>query len=174
MFASLTLGGYDSSRYEPNDVVFGLSGDQSRDLLVGLRAITTISSDGTSIPLLPEAVWTFIDSTQTMIYLPNSSCKVFEDTFGLVWNETAQSYWVDEELHTSLKATNPTITFTLGDSLSLPLGSTVDIALPYASLDLLVKPPAAESTTRLFPLRRASDQSQYTLGRTFLQEAYVQ
>ena len=172
VFASLTLGGYDSSRYEPNDVVFGLSGDQSRDLEVGLQRITTISSDGTSIPLLPDPILTFIDSTQAMIYLPTASCKVFESTFGLLWNETAQRYWVDEELHNSLRATNPTITFTLSDSLSL--GRTVDIVLPYASFDLLVQPPAAERTTRLFPLRRASKKSQYTLGRTFLQEAYVQ
>lgn len=86
-----------------------------------------------------------------------------------MWNETAQSYWVDEELHNQLQLLNATVTFTLGNSLDG--GRTVDIVLPYASFDMLVKPPAAESANRFFPLRRAIDKSQYTLGRTFMQEA---
>ena len=168
-YGSLTFGGYDSTRYEPNDVSFRLAGDVSRDLVVGLKAITTTSSDGL-ISLLPSPIWTFIDSTQAMIYLSNASCKVFEDTFGLVWDETDQNYWVDDDLHVKLKMRNPTINFTLGDSLETK-GPTLDIVLPYASFDLAVKHSIADNKTRVFPLRRAFDESQYTLGRTFLQEA---
>lgn len=105
-----------------------------------------------------------------MIYLPNASCQIFEETFGLVWDEIDQTYWVDDKLHASLKITNPTINFTLGDSLEKK-GPAVDIVLPYASFDFAVEPPVADTKTRVFPLRRAVDDSQYTLGRTFLQEA---
>ena len=168
-YGSLTFGGYDSSRYEPNDVSFHLAGDVTRDLVVGLKAITTTSSDGL-ISLLSFPIWTYIDSTQAMIYLPNASCKAFEETFQLSWDENDQTYWVDDDLHDRLKITNPTINFTLSDSLETE-GPTVDIGLPYASFDLAVKNPMADNKTRFFPLRRAIDESQYTLGRTFLQEA---
>lgn len=69
---------------------------------------------------------------------------------------------------------NPTITFTIGSSTSG--GPTVDIDLPYASFDLSVSYPWIDQdmpTSRYFPLRRADNDTQYTLGRTFLQEAYL-
>lgn len=66
---------------------------------------------------------------------------------------------------------NPNITFTIGDSVNR--GPTVEIALPYASFDLQAAPPAAAQGSRFFPLRRAANKTQYTLGRTFFQEAYV-
>ena len=168
-YGSLTFGGYDSSRYEPNDVSFHLAGDVTRDLVVGLKAITTTSSVGLR-SLLPLPIWTYIDSTQTMIYLPNASCKAFETNFQLVWDEKDQTYWVNDDLHDRLKITNPRINFTLSDSLETE-GPTVEIVLPYASFDLAVKNPMANNKTRVFPLRRAIDESQYSLGRTFLQEA---
>ena len=79
-------------------------------------------------------------------------------------------YTVDDELHKSLTVSNPTFTFSLGDSTS---GPSVPIALPYASFDLTAKPPMVPNETRYFPLLRAENETQYTLGRAFLQEAYV-
>ena len=38
----------------------------------------------------------------------------------------------------------------------------------------MMKPPLLEEDTPYFPIRRALNESQYTLGRTFLQEAEVQ
>ena len=49
----------------------------------------------------------------------------------------------------------------------------MDIVLPYASFDLLASYPRVLNATKYFPLKRAANESQYTLGRTFLQEAYV-
>ena len=169
MFGSLTLGGYDASRYEPNNVSFILSEDITRDLVVGLRSVTATLSNGTQQSLLSSPVLTFIDSTQTMLYLPNSSCQAFENAFGLTWNETDQIYWVDDELHSKLTSMNPKISFTL--SANLTDGANVDIVLPYSSFDLPVSSALTDSTSRVFPLRRTIDETQYTLGRTFLQEA---
>jgi len=51
--------------------------------------------------------------------------------------------------------------------------TTARIQLPYAAFDLVASHPLVESSSRYFPLKRASNTRQYTLGRTFLQEAYL-
>lgn len=86
-----------------------------------------------------------------------------------MWDPLLAMYSVDDKLHDSLIASNPSLKFTLGDSES---GPTVDIVLPYASFDLLARFPFVPNDTRFFPLLRAENQSQYTLGRAFFQEAY--
>ena len=68
-------------------------------------------------------------------------------------------------------AQNASLTFQISTDETSP--DSVDIVLPYASFDLEVRDtyPNVNSTTRYFPLKRAANDSQYTLGRTFLQEA---
>ena len=114
---------------------------------------------------------TFIDSTTPYIYLPVEACQVFERELGFVWNSTYNLYFVNERLHQSLQDANPQFTFTIGNNENS--SPTVDIVLPYASFDLVAEPPLLPNETSFFPLRRAANDSQYTLGRTFLQEAYV-
>lgn len=112
----------------------------------------------------------YLDSTVPYIYLPEAACAMFESTFGLVWDNATQLYLLTDAQHTTLKAQDPQITFTLGNLTS---STTVDITLPYSAFDLTVLYPIVENATRYFPLKRANDSSQYTLGRTFFQEAYV-
>ena len=148
-----------------------LAPDIQRDLVVGLQSITTTAANGSAISLLPSSILTFIDSTLPFIYLPLESCQAFESAFGLIYNDTARLYTVDDTLHQSLIAKNPNFTFQIGNHETG--GPTVDIVLPYASFDLLASYPRVLNATRYFPLRRAANDTQYTLGRTFLQEAYV-
>lgn len=171
VFGSLTFGGYDLSRLIPNNVTFNLAPDVSRDLVVGLQSITSTAANGSTISLLPNSILTFIDSTLPYIWLPLEACQVFETAFGLKYNDTAHLYTVDDTLHQSLTARNPNFTFQIGNYRTG--GPTVDIVLPYASFDLLVSYPRVLNATRYFPLKRAANDTQYTLGRTFLQEAYV-
>lgn len=93
----------------------------------------------------------------------------FENAFGLTWNATSELYLVNDTLHAILQASNINITFTLG--VGKTGGDTVDITLPYASFDLRATPPLVQNTTSYFPLKRAANSTQYTLGRAFLQEA---
>ena len=168
----MTFGGYDQSRFIPNNISFSLASDISRDLVVGLQSITSTSLNGSVMQqksLLPKPVLIFIDSTTPFTYLPLDACKRFEETFGVSWNETAGMYWVNDTLHEQLLSLNVNVTFTIGDTTAG--GATVQIDLPYASFDLEVKYPFALNTMRYFPLQRAVDDSQYTLGRAFLQEA---
>ncbi len=170
VFGSLTLGGYDASRFVPNNVSFSLAPDDSRDIVVGLQSITAKDANGSTTSLLPSPILTFIDSTIPYIYLPLEACQLFENAFGLVWNTTLQQYLVNDTLHESLLARNPTFTFQIGDTTNG--GPTVDIVLPYASFDLIGEYPLVYNTTRYFPIQ-PGNETQYTLGRTFLQEAYV-
>lgn len=156
----------------PNNVSFPLSPDVSRDLLVVLQSIAAEFDGGTIIPLLHDPVVTFIDSTIPHIYLPREACQVFERTFGLAWNTTYETYFVDEDLHQKLIHANYKIRFRLAH----PKDGTaaVDISLPYSSFDLAMNYPLVPhnlSGVRYFPLKRAANESQCTLGRTFLQEA---
>jgi len=165
----LTLGGYDASRFIPNSIPFHFTGDISRDLVVGLQSITSKNSTGSSFSLLPSPILTFIDSTWPYIYLPYAACQLFEQNLGLTWNPSVRLYTINEILHQSLLASNPNFTFTIADSTHG--GATVDLVLPYASFDLEATFPLVSNNTRYFPLKRAANETQFTLGRTFLQEA---
>ena len=130
--------------------------------------------NGTSTSLLPSGILAPIDASASEIWLPLEACRAFERAFGLEWNETAQIYAVNSSRHTALQEANANVTFTLGQESSG--GSTVDVVLPYAAFDLTAqwpRWPVFPQNTAYFPLRRAANASQYTLGRTFLQEAYL-
>ncbi|KAL8946938.1 MAG: hypothetical protein Q9222_006731 [Ikaeria aurantiellina] len=165
--ASLTLGGYDASRVASSNLTIGLAGDPSRDLVVGVQSI---SIPGSSYQLLPEPISAFVDSSIPHIWLPLAACQLFETVFGISWNSTLGLYLVNETTHEVLLAQNASLTFTIGAS---PQSSQViNITLPYVSFDLELMEtfPGVSKATRYFPLRRAANDTQYTLGRTLLQE----
>lgn len=169
--ASLTLGGYDAARFAPNDVHFILATDTSRDLVVAIQSITIDTVRGTLSTLRDEPTYAFIDSTVPHIWLPLHACEAFEAAFSITWDASTDLYLVNDTLHETLLSENANVTFELGDTLSG--GRTTSITLPYSSFDLSVSWPAVQNPTRYFPLRRAANTTQVTLGRTFLQEAYL-
>ncbi|KAH7357295.1 peptidase aspartic [Rhexocercosporidium sp. MPI-PUGE-AT-0058] len=169
VFGSLTLGGYDMTKLEPNNLNFAFGADFSRDLLVSLQSITYDTAG--SSPLLASSIDMFIDSLITEIWLPTSVCEAFAQQFNLTWNEQGKLYLVSEDAHAILLNQNPTFTFKIGAAGGG--GQTVDIVLPYAAFDLNLTAPIVSSDARYFPLKQAQNSTQYTLGRTFLQEAYV-
>ncbi|KAJ4290316.1 hypothetical protein N0V90_010532 [Kalmusia sp. IMI 367209] len=181
VFGSLTLGGYDQSRFSrpsetAQDLTFPFYTDISRDLLVGISSITTskTTSSSSESELLKDGIFAMIDSTIPHLWLPRSVCEAFENAFGLTWNSTSELYTLNSSQHDTLSKLNPTITFNI--SPDLPASSndkSVSIAFPYSAFDLNISWPYAKETTRYFPLKRASNDTQYTLGRAFLQEAYL-
>ena len=173
VLGSLTLGGVDSGRFTPNNLSIPLAPQEGRSLLVGIQSISSVNQNGTTSNLMSSGIMASIDSTEAQIWLPVEACQAFETAFGLVYNDTNGFYLVNGALHTKLQAQNASVTFTLGSTTIG--GETVNITLPYNSFDLTLQPPAANltSNTKYFPLRRAANDTQYTLGRTFLQEAYL-
>ncbi|KAF9736913.1 hypothetical protein PMIN06_010682 [Paraphaeosphaeria minitans] len=180
VFGSLTLGGYDQARFSrpsgaAQDLTFPFYTDISRDLLVGISSIktsNTTSSESESV-LLKDGIFALIDSTVPHLWLPQSVCEAFEDAFGLTWNSTSELYTLNATQHSTLSKLNPSVTFELSPELPISGGNSISIAFPYSAFDLNVSWPYAKDTTRYFPLKRASNDTQYTLGRTFLQEAYL-
>ena len=169
VLGSLTLGGYDESRFTPNPHSFTFAPDNDRDLVVGIQSITFSIPNGTTTSLLPNGILSYVDSTIPYIYLPLEACKAFEKAFNLEYNATTELYPVSNSLRADLLAQNASITFTLGDDVNG--GQAVNITLPYGSFDLLATSPVVGDNTRYFPLKRAVNDTQYTLVRTFIQEA---
>lgn len=166
---TLTLGGYDASRLTPNDVDFTLASDISRDLVVGVQSIRFSDSETPSEELLQDGIFAFIDSTVPHIWLPLSSCRAFEKAFGIKYDDATDLYLVSDTLHDRLLSQNASVTFVLGNDIVG--GPTVEITLPYLSFDLQADYKFLNKSSRYFPLRRADNDTQYTLGRTFLQES---
>jgi Eukaryotic aspartyl protease len=123
--------------------------------------------------LLPKPTPFFIDSTTPHIWLPEEACAMFEKAFGLVHDPVSDLYLINETQHSALVAQNSTIIFSLA-GMGYPKPSVVNITFPYAAFDLWVTwGYNISAPTRYFPIRRAANNTQYVLGRTFLQEAYL-
>ena len=162
---SLTLGGFDSSRFLANDVTFPFNQVDDRDLTVEIGSIL-MATGNDSVQLLNTSIAAFVDSTVPYFYFPLNICQQFEGAFGILWDNDVQAYLVNDTLHSSLQSQNATVIFNIVSSKS-----SVNISLPYAAFDLIAEYPLVTNTTRYFPLMRATNESQYTLGRAFLQEA---
>ncbi|KAK0100581.1 hypothetical protein ONS95_007039 [Cadophora gregata] len=169
VFGSLTLGGYDTTRFQSNNLHFAFGADFSRDLLVSLRSVTYDTAG--SSPLLASSIDIFINSLVSEIWLPVNVCEAFAQQFNLTWIESGQLYIVGADAHAALVKQNPSFTFKIGQAGGA--GESVEIVLPYAAFDLVLTAPIVGNDTRYFPLKQAQNATQYTLGRTFLQEAYV-
>jgi hypothetical protein len=176
VLASLTLGGFDASISVENNVTFKFAPDNERDLVVAIQSITTPSRKAHSTidtELLPSPIYAYIDSTIPEIWLPIEACMAFEIEFGLIYDDKTKLYVINEKLHEDLLNRNANVTFNLGPATSG--GDSISIVLPYAAFDIKAKPPYKGFTKemRYFPLQRAPNDGAYTLGRAFLQEAYM-
>lgn len=112
-----------------------------------------------------------IDSSVTDLWLSQEACNVFAEAFGLWLDATTSLYRLNESIHGQLLAANPSVTFQIGPANDT--NSTTNIIMPYSAFVLNVSVPLYNTSTMYFPIRVAADDSQYTLGRTFLQEAYL-
>ena len=112
-----------------------------------------------------------IDSTVPYIYLPLDLCKIFEDTLRIEWDDEVQAYLVNDTLHGALQVQKSTVTFSLGRLFTQPRLLTSRSHIQHLISQQVTR--LVTNRSRYFPLMRATNESQYTLGRTFLQEAYV-
>jgi hypothetical protein len=169
VLGSLTLGGYDASLFEFNELTYTFNADSSFYLTVNIDAIM-FSGDSGNKPLSPEPFSACVDSTVPYLYLPTPVCQQFEDAFGLTYDNVSELYLVNDTLHAQLLAESANITFSLTNATG---ESGIDIILPYQAFDLMAEWPLVQNPTRYFPLKRSANNTQNTLGRAFLQEAWV-
>ena len=189
--ASLVLGGFDANRFEPHDIKFDLDPRQSP--VVALNEVTVtaqpLPSSNVSVGRLSnplkllgssEANLFTIDSSTPYLWLPEAVCLEFERAFGLTYDDAVQLYTFgsNSTQHGFLVDLNMTFHFVVAD---LPGSSnSVSLSLPYKAFDLQLTYPfpglnATQSSPPInyFPLRKAANDTQYTLGRVFLQETYL-
>ena len=114
---------------------------------------------------------TFVDSTVPQIWLPLDACQQFEKYFGIAYDDKTDLYLVNTSTHSRLLRQNASLAFQLGNDPNS--GASTIINFPYASFDMTVAYPIVNQSTNYFPIRRAANDSQYTLGRAFLQESYL-
>lgn len=156
----------------PGTVNFPISNidNTTRPLSVTVQSILGQNTLEGTVALNPSDFVALIDSTVPELWLPLSTCDSFVTAFGLIYDHNTGLYLVNEKLHPQLLSLNPSITISLG-----PYGDTgtsEDIDLPYSAFDLQVSGTYGDPA-RYFPIRIATDESQNTLGRVFLQEAYL-
>jgi hypothetical protein len=171
---SLILGGYDTSRFNAStSLSIAMPNKENNTAIVALRAISIIGpiARGWSAPADSTDVFFRIEPMIPQIWLPLEACEVFEKAFGIRWDSELQFYIVDNTTHDSLLQANPTISFSIGASSRSK--AYQNYTLPYSAFDLQLAPPLVNTTTYYFPLKRATDPSQYVLGRAFLQETYI-
>jgi hypothetical protein len=111
---------------------------------------------------------TLLVSELPQMWLPESVCHSFEAAFGLVWDSASTLYLINETLHTSLLSRNITVKFTVGDA-----ANKVTFDFPYSMFDLTIGPSLVKNKSWYFPLRRVQSLGQYSLGRVFMQRAYI-
>jgi hypothetical protein len=175
VFGQLIIGGYDSTRFKPNteDFSFTFSTDPSRLLTVGVGSITGTNTLKGASSLSSGTHFSLIDSTVAHMWLPRDICDSFEAAFGLTYDESQNLYLINSTMRDQLKARNPSITVKLVNSLQDISTNYTNIVLPYSAFDLQVSWPYYSNATNYFPIRRAANDTQYTLGRVLLQEAYL-
>lgn len=144
-----------------------MADDITRDLVVYVQSISY--SGSTSTTLLSDSIPIFIDSTDPNLWLPDSACDAFEEAFDLTLDSETDLYLVNETHNTELLNSNAQVTFRLSDVASG--GEAVVITLPYEAFALTAESPLVNDSSYYFPLKRAANSTQYTLGRVFLQEA---
>lgn len=195
---SLTLGGYDANRFEPHDVQFSLNAT-TRQPDVLIRSITASVSDtgraptawSTSSLLLSsfnESMTATIDSSTPYLWLPPTVCDRFADALNLTWNETLGLYVFsdNDNLERYRSAPDLSFTFTLSSLdnrnnfgsptnmsgiVNITVSSNAFIqSLQYPFENLIEYGAPA---IPYFPLKRAEEGTRLTIGRSFLQEAYL-
>lgn len=171
VLGSLTLGGYESSRLTMSNFSIPFSSNDFRLLTVGVQSITASNTLNGDVQILPSGGYFLIDSSVPDLWLPEAACQLFQETFGLILDNATNLYVLNNSIHSRLMQLNPSVTLRIGiEDID---GPTVDIKLPYGAFDLQASSPFYPNATNYFPIRRAANNTQYTLGRTFLQEAYV-
>lgn len=135
--------------------------------IVATNTLQGTSSLTDDLPSLTMA----IDSGVSQLWLPPAVCDELSELFGLSYDNQTGLYLANDTAREQLLGLSPEVTFTL--SANATSNETVSIVLPYRVFDLMAGVAIFNETTRYFPIRRATNDTLYVLGRTFLQEAYL-
>ncbi|KAF7197353.1 Candidapepsin-2 [Pseudocercospora fuligena] len=169
----LTLGAYDIGLISSGALMVPIN-RTNLELRASLQRVTVTNSRlGLARSLATSSNSTFlIDSTTSQLWLPTDLCEDLSQAFGLEYDQTFNYYTISSSVHLDLIGRNASMSLALA-AADNPAESTI-VTLKYEALATnLSAIPYNESTQLYFPIRRASDENQYVLGRVLLQEAYL-
>ncbi|KAG9257344.1 aspartic peptidase domain-containing protein [Emericellopsis atlantica] len=195
--ASITMGGFDSSRFINHDIDFTVTKQDTllRTLVRGIEVETdgneTPSNWNSSVEALSGWDAPFvalIDTATPFLWFPDQVCDAFAQALNLTYDVTLGLYTIDndqyQQHHNSdalgfrftLSSTDNTDD--LGDPMNTP--GVVNITVPIKALISTVQYPFDNEAIKYgdpavpyFSLRRSGDNSTYVIGRSFFQEAYL-
>ncbi|PHH69924.1 hypothetical protein CDD82_7432 [Ophiocordyceps australis] len=174
---SLLFGGYDRRRVlgfvleNTGNFTFPILGDISIDSFDSTSPFPFSSRKN----LLgygdkPSPIQVTIDPCSPYLTLPRDSCSEIARWLPVTYNESLGLYlWKTEDpgykriVHS-------------GSGLSFRLESEtqyVNVKVPFQHLNLTLEPPLTEKPTPYFPCRPTDSTEYYTLGRAFLQDAFL-
>jgi hypothetical protein len=151
---------------------------KNRDLAVWVKSLSIVGNGTDSTVKVPMTTAPFnavVDSGVTPFYLPPSICDSFARYLDLRYNSTLGMYRINDTEHVRLEDQAPSMEVVISPESAG--GKEVTVLLPFPSLEqhFTHNYPNLTSSpwTRYFPIRPTNDPAQYTLGRVFLQEAYL-
>lgn len=178
---SLVFGGYDSSRcitdpivsdtasFNLVDISLNVSRGESAFLnttakqVTGLLKIDGASSSG--VEILPEPGFPYM-------YLPRDTCDAIAAHLPVSYNADFNLYLWDKDspAYLDIVSSPHTLTFSFSNN-----GETETINVPFALLNLTLDSPLTARPTPYFPCSpwTATSDVPYTLGRAFLQAAFL-
>ena len=113
-----------------------------------------------------------IDSTFPYLILPDDVVDNFVSNFSLGYDQDRKLFTVNASSHANNLRMNAEVIMKISASADTDSNDFASIILPYAAFDLQGNFPLFSNQTSYFPIRR-SENGQFILGRTFLQEAYI-
>jgi hypothetical protein len=170
---SLIFGGYDEARINKSTTItVAMDLDTQRALSVKASSISIIYDDGPTfnVPAIgAEPFHALIDSSVPYMLLPIDICKIIERILGLHWDSASGMYPISQNDYDRLKTSNGTVLMNVGGSYP-----STTVYMPIESLILHAGMPLVANSTRFLAIKQATgNETQYTLGRAFLQNAYI-
>ncbi|KXT13166.1 hypothetical protein AC579_9394, partial [Pseudocercospora musae] len=150
----IVIGGFDEAAFEPSNISFAAWAGSARALTVSLQNIVVSNPALGTNTLFTSPLNMSIDMTISQIWFPETVCESIAQLCGLTFDDSTDYF-----------------TFTIAANSGE--NQTYNIVLPYAAFDQQVGWAKYNNGMAYFPIRRARNDTQYVLGRTFLQEAYV-
>ncbi|KAI0598271.1 aspartic peptidase domain-containing protein [Biscogniauxia sp. FL1348] len=182
MAGSLYFGGYDQNRIVGN--IITESGDYTKP--ISLRDITISVIDGSSPwdfsskggllaandkSISSHGLQVSVDGCSPYLSLPRSTCDAIAAELPVTYNSNLGLYiWnTDDEKYSKIVSSASALVFTfLGESNT----QNVNISIPFRHLNLTLTAPLVQIDQQYFPCYTGPSK-QYTLGRAFLQDAFL-
>lgn len=161
-------GGFDSFRFE-NESVINIPFAQNDQKLFTIRVKNVSSSMSGS--LSSSNFDATIDPGVAYMWLPSEVCDAFASTFDLDFNSSTQLYIIKESVHEKNIAEQTRVNFTICNADD----TCTELTFPYTAFALNASYPLIPTLEpkKYFPMKRANNSGQYTLGRAFLQETHL-